>query len=74
MTFPQTSYLALLALVPALLILKSAKRIPKEPRLLKDLKNVADADHVVVHQLFGSEYDIIIAGGGGFPFVPILIP
>ena len=72
--FPQKSFLALLALAPTLLILKCAKRTPKEPRLLKDLRNVADTDHVIVQQLFGSEYDIIIVGGGGFPFVSILIP
>ena len=70
--FPQKSFLALLALVPAFLIPKSAKRTPKERRLLKDLKDVTDADRVVVQQLFDSEFDIIIVGGGRSPFVSIL--
>ena len=61
--FPQKSHLVLLALVSALLVLKAAKRAPKKP-LLKDLKDAAS--HVTGQQLFDSEYDIIIVGGGKF--------
>jgi len=63
--FPPRTYLTLLALVSALLVLK-ARRAPKKPLLLKNLKLAADAD-----QPFDSEYDIIIVGGGEFPFVSI---
>ena len=63
---PNRSYLTLLAVVSALLILKlRARRTPKKPLLLKDLKNVDAGD--VAGPLFDSEYDIIIAGGGEPP-------
>ena len=69
---PPKTYLTLLALASALLILK-ARRAPKKPLLLKDLKDAAahvDAGDVT-GQPFDSEYDIIIVGGGEFPFVSI---
>ena len=70
--FLQNTHLAVLAVVSALLVLKATKRAPKKPLLLNDLKDVAsqvDASGVSGQQLFGSEYDIIIVGGGEFPFV-----
>jgi len=76
--FLQNTHLALLAVVSALLVLKATRRAPKKPRLLNDLKDVAsqvDASGVSGQQLFGSEYDIIIVGGGEFPIVPsALVP
>ena len=62
--FPPKTYLTLLAVVSALLILK-ARRAPKKPLLLKDLKAAASVD--ITGQPFDSEYDIIIVGGGEFP-------
>lgn len=72
--FLQNTHLALLAVVSALLVLRATKRTPKKPLLLNDLKDVAsqvDASGVSGQQLFGSEYDIIIVGGGEFPFVSL---
>jgi hypothetical protein len=66
---PRNSHLALIAVVSALLILKATKRAPKKPLHFNDLRDLAsrvDTTHGVVGQeLFESEYDIIIIGGGG---------
>jgi hypothetical protein len=67
---PQNTHLALLAVVSTLLILKATKSAP-EKHLLKDLKDFASqvgADGVAGQQLFESEYDIIIVGGGELSF------
>ena len=65
------SQLTLLTIVSALLIIRAARRTPKKIPLLKDLRDVAseklDADDVTSQQLFDSQYDIIIVGGGEFP-------
>lgn len=69
--FPQNTHVALLAVVSALLILKATKRAPEKP-LLKNLRDVVSqvsADGVTGRQLFESEYDMIIVGGGEFAFV-----
>ena len=66
--FPPKTYLTVLAVVSALLILK-ARRAPKKLLLLRNLRDAAahvDAGDVT-GQLFDSEYDIIIVGGGDFP-------
>lgn len=64
-TLTQNPYLVP-ALVSALLILAAARRAAKKPSLLTDIRNV-DTGDVTSRQLFGSEYDIIIVGGGEFP-------
>lgn len=51
--------LALLAVVSALIVLKVAKRAPKKPLLLTDLKDAASQG-----TLSDLDYDIIIVGGG----------
>ena len=65
----ENSHLVLVALVSALLIFKVAT---KKPRLLKDLKDVTS--HAHGRQLFDSEYDIIIVGGGESLSVSTLVP
>lgn len=67
---PKGARLALHALVSPLLFFKAPKL--KKPRLLKDLKDVTS--HADGQQLFDSEYDIIIIGGGESLFVSIFGP
>ena len=73
---PPNTHLALTAVVSALLIFRATKRAPKKHLpLLNDLKAIAsqvDANDVTGEHLFGSEYDIVIVGGGEFAFVPFV--
>jgi len=57
---PQKTFLTLLAVVPALVILK-VKRAPKKPPLLLDLKDTTS--HVDADGVTGQLFDIIIVGG-----------
>ena len=68
----ENSQLALVALISAFLIFKATKLATGKPRLLKDLKDVAS--HADGRQLFDTEYDIIIVGGGESLFVSPLVP
>ena len=64
--FHPRTQLALLAVVSALIILRVAKRAPKKPLLLTDLKDAA-SKLTAGGVLADPEYDIIIVGGGEFP-------
>lgn len=73
--FPQNTHVALVVVVSALLILKATKCAPEKPLLknLKDIVSQVGADSVTGQQPFGSEYDIIIVGGGEFGFASVCL-
>jgi hypothetical protein len=74
---PRNSHLALIAVVSALLILKATKRAPKKPLHFNDFRDLAsrvDTHGVAGQELFESEYDIIIIGGGGVSLSTLSAP
>lgn len=75
MSFPQKTHLVLLAAVSAFLVLRAAKRAHKKPLLtsFEDAASKVDADGFTGQGLFDTEYDIIIVGGGEFPFLSIYL-